>query len=318
MTPILYRAPAKLNLTLEILGRRSDGYHEVSSVMTTLDFHDTLAVESGRGVVVSADESYDASALPTQPGELNTIETALALVTAKRIEAQSGQRVGAVAALQDGLQQVGLRLHKEIPAAAGLGGGSSDGVAALLALNRYWNLGLTEADLLTLALAIGSDCPFFLQGGVQLAGGRGEELQPLPAPAPFWICLLKPPIARRSKTAYLYSLLRGSHFSDGSRSVALAQRLREQPGVPLSPGDLFNAFDAVSDEAYGSLAPHRRELEERGARGVHLCGSGPTLYGLFTDERTANAAAEALRSDHLEVWAVRGPAPPRVDFVSPL
>ena len=311
MSRVLRRAPAKLNLTLEVLGRRPDGYHELRGVMTTIDLFDTLEVAPGRGVVVTADEGYDAAMLPSNPGEMNTIETALALIAARRIEPRGGQPPSPSRALQAGLQELGLRLRKAIPAAAGLGGGSSDAVAALLALDQYWQIGLTEADLLALAATIGSDCPFFVRGGVQLVAGRGERLTPLPPPAPAWFCLLKPPIMRRGKTAYLYSLLSEGTLSDGARTARLVERLRDEPGARLRPPDLCNVFDQVGDAAYGNLSAYRQALAETGALAVHLCGSGPTLYGLFSDEAAARRAEAALRSDRHDASAVRAPAAPQ-------
>ena len=308
MTAICRRAPAKLNLTLEVLGRRADGYHELRSVLTTIDLCDTLEVDAGRGVVVSADETYDALALPSKPGEVNTVETALALVAARRREMETGERPSLGDALREGLTWLNLQLRKEIPTAAGLGGGSSDGATALLVLNQYWGLGLTEADLLGLASEIGSDCPFFLDGGVQLAAGRGELLRPLPPPAPFWLCLLEPPVARRNKTARLYSLLRESNFSDGVRSTRLAQRLMEQPGTRIGADDLCNCFDAVADAAFGALDLYRNALEECGAGAIHLCGAGPTLYGLFSDECAARSAETILRAEQFKARAVHAPA----------
>jgi 4-diphosphocytidyl-2-C-methyl-D-erythritol kinase len=309
VTELVRRAPAKLNLTLEILGPRADGYHELRSVMSTLSLHDTLTVSDGRGVVVSADESYDGSVLPSAPNERNTVETALALVVARQVRPESDAVFDADAALRDGLERVALRLRKEIPAAAGLGGGSSDAVAALRALSQYWAMELGNSELLELAARIGSDCPFFVSGGVQLASGRGERLTPLPAPAPIWICLLKPPFRRRAKTAQLFSLLRAEHFADGRRSALLARRLQQEPGCRVQPADLCNGFDAVADQAFGCLDAYRAALEAQGAEAVHLCGSGPTLYGLFESELSAQGAEAALRADHFDAWALRSPAP---------
>lgn len=305
---IEYRAPAKLNLTLEVLGRRPDGYHELRSVMTTVDLFDTVSVGAGRGVVVMAADDYDAAGLPSG-NEENTVERALWLMMGRRM-ALAGQpgpdNPGML--LRLALERVGLRLEKRIPAAAGLGGGSSDGAAALRALNDFWSLGLSTGELCALAGEIGSDCPFFIDGGVQFSAGRGEQLTPLPAFASTWFCLLRPPVWKRDKTRSLYALLRDSHFTSGAQSEALAQSLHSGRLDSIPSALLGNVFDAVADEAFGSLAVYRDALRERGALTVHCCGAGPTLYGLFTAETACRAAEASLRAEGFEAWAVTAPA----------
>lgn len=304
-------APAKINLTLEVLGKRPDGYHEIRSVMTTIGLYDTVLVENGTGVMVSAGEDYDPLGLPVGRGEQNTAERALQLLARRRLPSETGDSVSDREALNYGTSRVALRLHKEIPAAAGLGGGSSDGAATLLALNEYWSLGLDMAELENLAAAIGSDCPFFVRGGVQLAAGRGETLTPLQPPAPTWVCVLHPPILKPNKTAALYALLRPSHYTDGTRSEALARRLAAQAGVRVDADECFNVFDVVADEAYGSLELYRRALGEQSASAIHLCGTGPSLYGLFANEPACRTAVEALRVEHYDAWSAPLPAPCR-------
>ena len=157
MPEITRRAPAKLNLTLEIVGDRADGYHELRSVVTGLDLCDSLTVSDGQGFVVLAEEDYDPTELPDGREALNSVETALALAVVQRTRhALAGAKLKPAcmpaspnleAALRQGLSEVHIRLHKRIPASAGLGGGSSDGTAALVALNAYWGLGLESEDL---------------------------------------------------------------------------------------------------------------------------------------------------------------------------
>ena len=157
---------AKINLTLEILGKRADGYHEVRTVMQTVGLADRLEVSA------AADLSFTCSdpALATPDN--------LVYRAARLLQADYGARAGAA-----------LRLEKRIPVAAGMGGGSSDAAATIVALNRLWNLQLSPTEQRRLAAALGSDVPFFLTGGTALATGRGERITPLPPLPQYWIAL---------------------------------------------------------------------------------------------------------------------------------
>jgi 4-diphosphocytidyl-2-C-methyl-D-erythritol kinase len=304
MAQLTVCAPAKLNLTLEVIGTRADGFHELSSVVTTLSLCDEIVVGSGRGFVMLADEEYDASALPDGRGIWNSAELALALITAHRFGLACRSDAELTEALRKGLGEVHLELRKRIPASAGLGGGSSDGAVTLLALNEFWELDLNTEQLSTLALRIGSDCPLFLVGGTVLMTGRGETCQQLPAPSPFWLCLLSPPVVLERKTALLYRLLGPRQFSQGGGSVALAHRLQRDSPCEIRTDDLSNVFDAVADQAFGDLEVYRCALRRSGALTVHVCGSGPTLYGLYGSETAARSAADALRAEGFAVAAV--------------
>ena len=301
-------APAKLNLTLEILGPRADGYHEIRSVVTTVSLADELTAEPGCSFVITADDGYDTTGMSLMPGDVNSVELALALMRSELAGARHEPPLEGSAALQQALSELAVRLHKRIPAAAGLGGGSSDGATALLLLNQLWHAGLDQPALHRLAEQIGSDCPLFLKGGVQSMSGRGNVLEPLPSPVKSWFCIVTPPVARLRKTALLYSLLVPSDYADGSRSAALARWLRQAPPAPIRPSDLCNVFDTVAGRAFGSLEPARSALKAAGALAVQLCGSGPSLCGLFPTQTEAELAEQALRADGHAAWAVFAPA----------
>ena len=292
----IWRAPAKLNLTLEVIGHRADGYHEVRSVVTLLNLEDRLRLEEGRGFTVFAGEDYDASAMPDGLASHNTVELALAYMTALRFQLPLQSDDDVERALRRGLSEVSISLTKCVPAAAGLGGGSSDGATALRALNAHWRMGLDWSVLADLALRIGSDCPLFLQGGTQFVGGRGERIQSLRSPAKFWCCVVDPGVRRASKTALMYSLLRPEHFGNGERSAALMEKLQRGCAM-IEPDDLFNTFEMVAESAFGSLEPVRKALRDAGALGGQLCGAGPALFGLAASERHAHAIQQALAED---------------------
>lgn len=305
---ISVRAPAKVNLTLEVLGRRADGYHELRSVMTTVTLADELSVGSGAGFVMAAATDDAEGLLMPVPGALNTVERAVAVLAVRLREREHLSPLSPEAALRFGLERAGVRLAKRIPVAAGLGGGSSDAAATLIALNRYWSLGLEQLELQQLAAALGSDCPFFIRGGVQLASGRGELLRPLPSPARLWLCLLRPPLHLERKTARLYELLGPGDYGDGARTVALTAKLEGGCGAQIDPEDLCNSFDAAAEHAFGGLTVYRTILAGLGAAAVHLCGAGPTLAGWFTDQQGCSRAASTLRSEGHAAWAVSAPA----------
>ena len=250
------RAYAKINLTLDVLGQREDGYHELATVMQTVDLCDTicLAEEAREGVFVRCD----------QP----------ALSTAENLAARAAELVLQRLNLKRGLV---LELRKCIPVAAGLGGGSSDAAAVLLALQKWWHLPLSPDDLLTMAATLGSDVPFFLTGGLALCEGRGEQVTPLAPRWPAsmrWLVLVKPPIA--VSTAAVFGGLPASDYSDGTCSRATCSALEE--GLAPRPEDLHNALERSVLERYSEVTRARDDLLTAGAKLVRLSGSGPTLF----------------------------------------
>ncbi len=270
-------APAKINWTLEVLGRRDDGYHEIRTVMQTVELCDILEIEP-------ADE--------------------LQMGVEGRHEVSEGDLVLRAAALLDegGGRGACIRVNKRIPVAAGLGGGSSDAAAALRGLNELWGLGRSDAQLVEIAAGLGSDVPFFVYGGTALAEGRGERVTPLPEPPPTWLVLLAPPLDLPEKTRRMYAALTPADFSDGSRTDAIVSRSRE--GGPVDDGSLCNVFERVAYEAFAGLDAYRDALLTAGARRVHLAGSGPALFALGVDE-------DAARSVHARLRLPGGEAPRR-------
>ena len=273
-------APAKVNWTLEVLGRPDNyrGYHEVRTVIQAIDLCDTLEFEPGEGVRLEVEGPHEVS---------------------------GDDLVLRAAALLDGGGGRGARiwLGKRIPVAAGLGGGSSDAAAALRGLDELWGLGHDEADLMELASQIGSDVPFFLHGGTALVEGRGERVTPLPDARPRWLVVLAPAIQIADKTKRMYVALRPEHFSDGSRTAALVERVRNGEGVREE--DLFNAFERAAFEVFEGLEAYREALLAAGARRVHLGGAGPALFALAEDEAGANAIRDKVSSPDGRLFVAR-------------
>ena len=271
-------APAKINWTLEVLGRREDGYHAVRTVMQAIDVCDRLEFGVGEGVRLEVEGPHEAS------------EDDLVLRAASLLDGGGGRgaRIG---------------VWKHIPVAAGLGGGSSDAAASLRGLDELWGLGHDEADLMELASQIGSDVPFFLHGGTALVEGRGERVTPLPDARPRWLVVLAPAIQIADKTKRMYAALRPEHFSDGSRTAALVERVRNGEGVREE--DLFNAFEEVAFEVFEGLDGYREALLAAGARRVHLGGAGPALFALAEDEAGANAIRDKVSSPDGRLFVAR-------------
>nr|BBH94880.1 4-diphosphocytidyl-2-C-methyl-D-erythritol kinase [Thermogemmatispora argillosa] len=274
------RAYAKINLTLDVLGRRGDGYHALATVMQTVDLYDTLCL------TLRPDEQV--RLVCTQP-ELNTAAN-LALRAAALLREYVGEQHGVL-----------IELQKRIPTAAGLGGGSSDAAATLLALTRLWQLSLTPEELLALAASLGSDVPFFLYGGLALCEGRGELVTPLPPcwPASWrWLLLLKPAIS--VSTASVFRALTAHDYSDGSHTRAVSTALREGRLPDLA--HLHNGLERGVVERYAEVAAARAALLEAGAPFVRLSGSGPTLFTALADLVEAHRLWFLLQEQGYEVY----------------
>lgn len=260
---ITLHAPAKVNLTLEVLGKRPDGYHEIRSLMQAIDLCDTLTVEPAQHI----DIVCPALDLPVE----NNLVTRAARLLAEATGCRKGARI---------------TVEKRIPAAGGLGGGSSDAAAALLGLNRLWSLGLSLARLADMASLLGSDVPFFVYGGTALAEGRGEKVTPVEGMSRHWLVLLSPPIpGLEKKTAKLYRALLPASFTGGEATTRAIALLAERK--PLKPGDLFNVFDGAARTVFPGLAQYWERAEHTGGEKMHLAGSGPILFAWLPDKGTA-------------------------------
>lgn len=273
------RAPAKINLTLEVLGKREDGFHDISSVVQAVGLCDSLSFRRASGITVECDA-------PGWVAEKSLVPRAAALLA----EAAGGQ--GAA-----------IKIKKRIPLLAGLGGDSSAAAATLSGLNQLWELGLPDWNLAEMASSLGSDVPFFIFGGTALVCGRGDVVALLPALQRMWVVLLLPPVERAAgKTGRLYESLNASLYTGGERSDEMANLI--STGGPVTPSALFNVFEAVAFDAFAGLERYRWQLLEAGAYNVHLAGSGPTLFSLLEDKGRAEKIHNNLKKKGLEVYLV--------------
>lgn len=273
-------AYAKVNLSLEILGRRADGFHEIVSVSQTISLADEVAVWPAAGL-----------SLRTEPPVVGDDEN-LVRRAAEALAAATGRRA-----------EAGLRLRKRIPLAAGLGGGSSDAATTLRLLDRLWDTRLGDADLAAIAASLGSDVPLFLRGGTGLMRGRGDVIDPLPPVAPCWLVLVCPGGAPADKTRALYRALSPDEWSDGGATRRLADRLRNR--APLGDAILVNGFDGAAARVYPAFDALRSRLATLVGRPFHLTGAGPTLYALFPEGGAADEAARRLLRSGLDARVAR-------------
>ncbi len=274
---------AKINITLDVLGRRADGYHELATIMQTVDLYDTLCLSK------TTDNRVHIAC--TQP-ELNT-EDNLAVRAAEAVRRTLSLTQGVL-----------IELHKRIPTAAGLGGGSSNAAAVLLALQHWWQLQISPTELLTLAASLGSDVPFFLQGGLALCEGRGERITQLPQHWPTslrWLLLLKPAIG--VSTASVFRALSPDDYTDGSFSQAARTALHTRG--ELLPAYLHNALERGVLAHYPEVALAREAMLQAGAPLVRLSGSGPTLFAPFNTLAHATHVQQQLHAQGYEVYLSR-------------
>ena len=280
MEPLSRRAYAKLNLGLEVVGRRDDGYHDIVTVFQTVSLYDTLTASPAAEFSIRCRN-------PALTGRHNLVWQA-----AELLREGSGSEQGA-----------SIGLIKSIPVSAGLGGGSSNAACALAMLDRLWGLGWPGERLAEAAGRLGSDVPFFLRGGAALARGRGEVLDPLPTPSGQWFLLLMPTIRMPGKTPALYRRLRHTDFSDGSTTEALAKSLRA--GAPPEEAGMINAFERAAAETFPGLERFRAALEFASGHPAHLSGSGPSLFARANGNAAGLEALEELRRQGFTASLVR-------------
>ncbi len=275
------RALAKINLSLDILGRRPDGYHDLRMVMQTIGLCDelTLQVCGTPGITLQVSP---ASAKETVPeGEDN-----LACRAARLLMEEFSVREG-----------LSIALYKRIPAAAGLAGGSADAAAVLRGVNNLFGLGLSQEELMRRGVQIGADVPYCVLGGTALAEGIGEKLTPLPRVPQACVLLVKPPVS--VPTGPVYTRYDSVHVPDHPdidaqmRAIA-AHDLR---GVAASMG---NVLELVTVPAYPVIGELIGRMKELGAAGAGMSGSGPAVFGLFEDRLRAEKACEVFRKEEPE------------------
>lgn len=275
MSIIKEKAYAKINLGLDILGKREDGYHEVSMIMQSIALCDEITIQKGEGISLSTNV----------PG-LSCGEDNLAYKAAKLLAEHAGIT-----------PNVHIVLNKKIFMAAGLAGGSSDAAAVLRGLNKYWQLNLSLDTLEELGAKLGSDIPFCIRGGSAMATGRGEILTPADS-LPETIVVLAKPKGLEVSTAWVYQ-----HYDKGRVVQApviwqLHSRLAE--GAPILTPYMSNVLETVTIPAHPVIASIKATMLSAGAYFALMSGSGPTVFALAKDTETANNILQALADFDVE------------------
>ena len=285
MGGVLLRACAKVNYALEVKGLRGDGYHEISSVLQSVSLADELEIERSRG---GFELFFEPEGVEIGPLEENTVYKAWALLWET-----SGHEL-----------PTRIRLHKKIPAGAGLGGGSADAAAVLVGMNELFDLGLDAEQLRTIGARIGADVPFCLSGGTALAQGVGETLTPLPAPPAHRLLIAKP--ERGADTGGIYRAYDERDSGGIASADQVVAALRSGSLTELA-GALGNDLEPVTTRLVPEVAAHKREMLRAGALGAATTGTGTAIYGIFDAESGDSPAAVAsLRAPFLGVFEPAG------------
>lgn len=272
-------APAKINFTLEVLKRRNDGFHEIKSVMQTIDICDILTFWDNDWIHVFPEYCN----LPLNDSLFsndcfNYFNNNLVYKAASILKEETGYRGGAI-----------IQLRKKIPSAAGLGGGSSDAAATLKGLNKLWKLNLSTDELAKVGAKIGSDIPFFIYGGTCLSRGWGEIIEKVKSIPQKWLAVVLLPLKIKNKTKKLYSHITSLNYSAGSYTDCFIENVNNNghdgnssfyKGQIYNKTDnfIFNVFEKVYNKAFEEFNSWAEKLNQLIRKPFHLSGSGPSIF----------------------------------------
>ncbi|MCH5333620.1 MAG: 4-(cytidine 5'-diphospho)-2-C-methyl-D-erythritol kinase [Agathobacter sp.] len=276
MKEITLKALAKINLGLDVIGKREDGYHELRMVMQTIHLHDRLQIRrtSEPGIKIHTNLSF----LPVNESNL-VYQAASLLMTEFKIT-----------------EGVEVNLSKRIPVSAGMAGGSTDAAAMLYGMNRLFELGLSRGELMERGLKLGADIPYCLMRGTALAEGIGEELTQLPPMVKGPVLIAKPAVSVPTKLVYQkLKLDKGMSHPDIDSLVRAIQK-KDFDGVCAHMG---NVLETVTIPMYPVIEQIKEQMLNSGAAAAMMSGSGPTVFGLFRDEKSAVQAVNEMRSSNL-------------------
>lgn len=276
MKKLTIQGMAKINLGLDVIRRREDGYHEVKMVMQTLNLCDTLTIEK----VDTPSITIQVGTAPLPADENNLIYKSANLLM-QHCNLSQG---------------VSISLQKEIPIAAGMAGGSTDAAATLLGMNQLFALGLSLEELQKLGVKIGADVPYCLQGGTALSEGIGEILTTLPAAPDCFVVVGKPEISVSTKYVYENLHANSLQYHPDIDGMVAAITNKNLDGITKR---MENVLETVTEKEYPVITDIKDLLKEKGAENALMSGSGPTVFGIFTEEKIAREAREALQQSGL-------------------
>ena len=276
MKKIKIHAMAKINLGLDVLRRREDGYHDVKMIMQTVDLYDILTFEKKElpGIVLKTNHKM----IPTD--ESNLIYKAAKLLMEE-------------CSVSEGVE---ITLIKQIPVAAGMAGGSTDAAAAFIGINELFGLGVKKDRLKELAVTLGADIPYCIEGGTFLSEGIGEILSPLPAPPSCFLVVAKPKIS--VSTAYVYKNLCLEELKKHPRIDEMVHGIRKKD-LKLICDCMENVLETVTEKKYEEISILKDMLKKKGALNSLMSGSGPTVFGVFEKEEIAKEALKAVEESGL-------------------
>ena len=279
---VTVEANAKINLTLDILGKRPDGYHEVAMVMQTVGLHDTLTLEKrDQGISLNINVPW-----------LKADEKNLAWRAAALVQEEFGLTGG-----------VHIELTKRIPVAAGLAGGSVDAAAVLKGMSELYGLNLSDNKLCELGAKLGSDIPFCLLGGTMLATGRGEVLKRLPDMPETWVVLVKPRISVSTAWAYQNYDEQGAERHPDNEAIQKEIARGNRKGVAKL---LCNVLESVTINKYDVIERYKQMMLAKGAMASMMSGSGPTVFALAKNREQAEEIAGFMRQEkNADVFVTR-------------
>ena len=283
---LVLRTSAKVNLALEVLGKRADGYHEIATVLQAVDLFDRIELEAADTLSLHTDD-------PDLPADEGNLVMRAARLLQKAAGIESGARI---------------RLQKRIPVAAGLGGGSSDAAATLWGLNRLWKLRWPTARLQELAVELGMDVPFFLGAGRAVARGRGEQLATLPGGGGYALVLVNPRVPLSTRDVYERVPAGWRAEPTGTERLIEALRTRNVSRVAAA---LTNNLERVAEPVLPVIGRMKAALLAAGALGAIMSGSGPTVFGMARSLDHARQIRTRVSRSGWACWAVRtnsGPA----------
>lgn len=270
------RALAKINLGLDVIRKREDGYHEVRMIMQTINMYDQLEIDIKEEPGISITTN-----LPFIPTNENNLVYKAAKLLMDEFHIEKG---------------ITVELQKFIPVAAGMAGGSSDAAATMIGMNRLFGLGLTVRQLMERSVSIGADVPYCLLRGTALAEGIGEKLRPLPPCPNCYVLIGKPSISVSTK--FVYEKLDAGNIEEHPDIDRILEGLQWHNLNKISD-NMGNVLESVTIPAYPIIEEIKNHMKEHGAVNAMMSGSGPTVFGLFDDKMVAERACEALRESHL-------------------
>lgn len=274
------RSYAKINLTLDVLGRRENGYHDIEMIMQTVSLFDLVLVDkTDSGINISTNLRF----LPNN-------EKNIAYLAAREFFETTG--------IDGGCR---IMIHKNIPVSAGLAGGSGNAAAVLCALNMLYNAGLDSVRLCEIGLRLGADVPFCILGGTYLAEGIGEKLSPMPPLAKCPILLVKPPI--NISTAAIYEAIDSAEINFHPDNNAMSSALHDGDICRVSRL-LSNVMGTVTENMHPVIRGIKEKMIKNGALGAEMSGSGPTVFGIFPDFETAKASHDSFAYQFKDVFIV--------------